>query len=83
MDEGTRVRLKRDVDRYPHFVAPEGAEGTVTKNWDDLIAVKLDEDLDGADEWDNEVQWYDGMYANENFREVFQEDVEALEEGEE
>lgn len=78
MEEGTRVRLKRDVDRYPDFVAPEGAEGTVTKNWDDLIAVKLDEDLDGAEEWDNEVQWYDGMYVDENFRDVFQDDVEVL-----
>lgn len=80
MREGARVRLTRDVDRYPHFVAPKGAEGTITKNWDDLIAVKLDEHLEGAEEWDNEVQWYDGMYADADYREVFQEDVEVLQE---
>lgn len=79
MKEGTRVRLTRDVERYPHFVAPEGAEGTITKSQVDLVAVRLDERLDGAEEWDNEIQWFDGMAENTDFREVFQQDVEVLE----
>lgn len=79
MQEGTRVRLTQDVERYPHFVAPQGAKGTVTKSRDDLVAVQLDEPLNGAEEWDNEVQWFDGMVEDADFREVFQEDVEVLE----
>lgn len=80
MNEGTRVRLRRDVDRYPHFVAPQGAEGTVTKNGDDFLAVKLDEPLDGAEEWDNEVQWYEGMFTDADYRDVFRKDVEVIDE---
>lgn len=79
IEEGQRVRLAREIERYPHYVAPAGAEGTVTKNDKDLIAVRLDDQLEGAEEWDNEVQWYEGMYVNDNFRDVFQQDVEVLE----
>lgn len=82
IEEGISVRLTRDIERYPDFIAPEGATGTVTKVWDDLIAVELDEHLEGAEEWGNEVQWYADMFVDEDFREVFQEDVEFLEEGE-
>jgi hypothetical protein len=61
---GTRVRLRRDVDRYPHFVAPAGALGTVSaldlEAADCLVWVALDEIVDGADEWDNAVQFSDG-----------------------
>jgi hypothetical protein len=35
----TRVRLTCDVDRYPHFVAPKGATGTVKSVEEDLITV--------------------------------------------
>lgn len=55
---GTRVRLTRAVDRYPHFIAPKGAVGTLTVSGPSVVAVKLDEHLDGAGEWDNEVRWY-------------------------
>ena len=58
---GARVRLKHDVDRYPHFIAPKGAEGIVV-NHDPhdpaLVAVRLDEKVEGAEEWENEVHWY-------------------------
>src|SRR5262245_33755058 len=55
---GRRVRLTNDIDRYPHFIAPKGATGTVTEAHPDLYSVKLDELLPGAEEWDNEVCWY-------------------------
>lgn len=57
----TLVRLKVDVDRYPHFIAPAGATGTVVDHGDSqmVLAVRLDEYLPGAEEWENEVQWYD------------------------
>lgn len=55
--EGTRVRLRRDVDRYPFFIAPEGATGTVVECSCDALLVKMDEHIDGCEEWDNEIMW--------------------------
>lgn len=78
MQVGSRVRLVRDVERYPHFVADEGRTGMVTRLDDDLIAVQLDDPLEGAEEWSNEVRWYAGMYEEEDFRSVFSKDVEEL-----
>jgi hypothetical protein len=54
---GARARLRRPVERFPHFVAEAGAAGTITMAGEDLIAVKLDRGLSGAEEWDNEVCW--------------------------
>ncbi len=54
---GERVRLTQDVERYPHFIAPKGAEGVVVSE-DDVYAVKLDVFVPGAEEWENEVHWY-------------------------
>lgn len=59
---GTRVRLKNDVERYPHFVAKKGALGTVVvQEGDDpgYFRVRMDDDLGpGGKEWRNEVHWY-------------------------
>ena len=57
--EGTRVRLRRDVERYPHFIAEAGRTGTVTIVEPNLIAVRMDAPLPGAEAWDNEVHWFD------------------------
>jgi len=54
---GSRVRLAHDVDRFPHFVAPAGALGTVVYLDADLLRVRLDETLEGAETWDNEIVW--------------------------
>lgn len=48
-----RVVLAHDVDRFPHFVAPVGATGTVTHVGDQLC-VRLDE---RAEAWENEIVW--------------------------
>ncbi len=57
--EGTRVVLTCDVDRYPHFVAPKGATGTVMEGSDEtLYAVLMDDFIAGCEEWDNAVHWY-------------------------
>lgn len=56
--EGDRVRLRRDVERYPHFIAPAGALGTVVDIGDPAIySVRLDEPVAGAEDWSNEVHW--------------------------
>jgi hypothetical protein len=44
-----RGRLRRSVDRFPHFVAHAGATGTVTEATDSLIALRMDVDLPGAE----------------------------------
>ena len=55
---GTRVELVRDVDRFPHFIAPKGAQGEVVYADEHTISVRMDELVPGAEEWDNEVCWY-------------------------
>lgn len=54
---GARVRLRDDVERYPHFVADAGMAGTVTTSDRDVVTVRMDDALQGAEEWDNEIVW--------------------------
>lgn len=61
---GTRVRLRHSVDRYPHFLAPMGATGTVVVSEEQIFAVKMDETLEGCEEWDNEIVWYEDDLQN-------------------
>lgn len=68
--EGERVELTRDVERYPHFIAPEGARGTVVHVSPEQFSVRMDEPIEGAEEWDNEVCWYAGMYMAPPWDEV-------------
>jgi hypothetical protein len=60
--EGLRFRLVRNVERYPQFVAPAGAVGTVvTDSAAELhgyVALKLDAPVPGMEPWDGEVHWY-------------------------
>lgn len=55
--EGERWRLTSDVERGPHFIASAGSAGTVTESTRDLVRLRLDDHLPGAEEWDNEVCW--------------------------
>jgi len=54
---GQRAKLGRIVERFPHFWISAGAVGTITVSTDDLIALKMDEKISGAEEWDNEIWW--------------------------
>jgi len=54
---GTRVRLRHDVDRYPHFRARAGMTGTVVTVGPDPVVVRMDEYLEGCEEWDNAILW--------------------------
>lgn len=56
---GQRVRLRMDVDRFPHFVAKAGMTGTVTICDGVHVAVRLDESLAGCEDWENQVYWSD------------------------
>jgi hypothetical protein len=69
---GKRVVLKRDVDRYPDFIAPAGLTGLIVEMEPDFIRVKMDLPVKGAEQWDNEVHWMYDLVTS------FTEDVEVL-----
>ena len=73
---GDKVRLTVDVERYPHFIARKGMTGIVldthTSDYPSAIAVKLDQHLDGCEEWDNTLLWQDEE------REYFLKQVEKI-----
>jgi len=60
---GQRLRLRHNVERFPHFRAPAGALGTVVsvetgeRGQIYSVDVKLDETLKGAEPWDNCIVW--------------------------
>jgi hypothetical protein len=72
---GSRVKLLHDEVRYPHFIAPAGALGVVVDVGDPTIelAVRLDEHLEGAEDWSNEVHWF---YMEEDWSPL--DDVELV-----
>jgi hypothetical protein len=54
---GSRVRLLAPVDRFPDFVAPPGATGTVVETGDGAVWVRLDAPLPGAEPWNNSIMF--------------------------
>lgn len=70
---GYRFRLKRLVDRWPDFLAPEGLTGTVTIVDDEGIWGKMDQHIPGAEEWENQIHWYPPLHPDD-----FPDDTEAL-----
>jgi hypothetical protein len=55
---GDRVRLRRDVERFPHFIAKTGLTGEIVAfDSEDCVWVLMDAPLPGAEEWDNEILW--------------------------
>lgn len=59
--EGRRVRLRHDVSRFPHFIVDKGAEGVVVDIHPDWVRVLMDKHIPGAEDWDNELIWFDDM----------------------
>jgi len=85
LEIGQRVRLRRNVERFPHFIAGAGLTGTVSYVDAAMVGVKMDEHIDGCEEWDNEVMWYAPhpslARADEGFVGLWddlEEDVEVL-----
>ena len=62
---GDRVKLMRDVERFPSFIAKAGMTGTVCMvdaNGD--IAARMDETIAGCEEWNNEIHWWEEFTAD-------------------
>jgi len=86
---GARARLRHVIDRYPHFSIEAGATGTVTESSDDLICLRMDRHVEGAEEWDNEVCWTpeDGEFIDfdhpptlgDRIRAAFHQDAQIVE----
>jgi hypothetical protein len=60
LPEGSRVRLKRDVQNFPSGTFASGLTGTLVKigaNGD--YWVKLDKHFPNLEAWDNELQLWD------------------------
>lgn len=55
--EGSRWVLRQPIEKYPHFKAMPGMVGTITEGDCDLVRLKMDVELPGAEEWDNEIVW--------------------------
>ena len=56
---GKRVRVVRNVERFPHFIVHAGAIGTVSYVDKDSFCVLMDDTIPGCEQWDNEVVWMD------------------------
>jgi hypothetical protein len=56
---GYRFKLFREVARFPDFVVPAGLSGTVTVANEHGVRAKMDEQVDGARHWDNQIHWED------------------------
>lgn len=79
MRVGTRVMLRHDVERYPHFIADKGMVGTVTHADEWTICVRMDERIYGAEAWDNEIVWSNEAWGDDPAScEDFVRDVEVL-----
>lgn len=66
---GKRIRLVEDVERYPDFIAPAGMTGVIVQV-KPYVAVKMDKELKGAEQWDNEVHWYPQEHPGQFDRQV-------------
>lgn len=69
---GARYRLKRDVERFPYFIAKAGMTGVAEFDDGDEACLKMDEPLPDCEEWGNCIQWVRADDANPF------DDVEAL-----
>lgn len=62
---GDRFELVCEVDRFPNFLVNVGKVGTVVRSNSLQIALKMDEFISGAEDWDNCIEWFenDGHYG--------------------
>jgi hypothetical protein len=56
---GQRVRLRRQVERFPHASVAAGAIGIVVATGPRFFSVRLETPVDGLEEWSNELRWED------------------------
>lgn len=55
---GKRVKLTTDIMKFPHFIAKKGQTGTIVEYDEELVSIKMDEYMEGAETWDNCIHLY-------------------------
>ena len=57
---GRKIHFVREVDRFPDFKIPEGAQGTIVTTDDDLIEVEINIDEEVIDkETEERLKYYE------------------------
>jgi len=73
---GKRIRLIRDVERFPDFIAKTGMTGYINnldqRNGRFFVSARMDETIEGAEAWDNEIWWEESHQID------FEKDVELI-----
>lgn len=57
LEVGQQVRLRRNVERAQNFTARGQSLGTVVEINEGTLSVKMDDLIEGCEEWDNCVIW--------------------------
>ena len=52
-EEGARVELTEDIQRYPWSTVPTGTTGIVEEAGDLFVHIRLDQRIKGMEDWDN------------------------------
>ena len=52
-EEGARVELTEDIERYPWCTVPTGATGIVEETGDLFVHIRLEQGFKGMKDWDN------------------------------
>ncbi len=56
LNVGDRVRVRSELEFFPHFIVKPGATGVVSWAQEGCpVWVKMDDHIDGCEYWDNEV----------------------------
>jgi hypothetical protein len=65
LEQGDRVQLRQDVERYPDAMVHQGMTGSVVTSEPDLLSVRLDEAIVGLEDWRNELRWDDDSFRHD------------------
>jgi hypothetical protein len=57
--EGARVEFTEDIERYPWCIVPTGTTGTVEETGDLFVHIRLDQTIEGMEDWGNALHLCD------------------------
>ena len=61
---GDKIKFTEEWDAYPHAIVRKGMQGKVDEINDEMISFKMDETIEGLEEWDNCVHIYSDLEEN-------------------
>jgi hypothetical protein len=74
MNIGQRIRLTKDVERFPDFIARKGMTGTFAGHRMGVSLMEMDARLEGAEHWENCIIWNE----DSDYSRFIEDDVEEL-----